>query len=42
MARYREDGVAIFFAVAGGDLFAVIPGNFLEAVADAEDGNLEG
>lgn len=41
VVRYRENGVAVFFAVAGGDMFAVVPGNLLEAIADAEDGNLE-
>lgn len=40
VASYGEDGVAVFFAFAGGDMFAVVPGDFLEAVADAEDGDL--
>lgn len=40
VARHGEDGVAVFPAVAGGDVFTVVPGNLLKAVADAEDGNL--
>lgn len=40
VVRHREDGMAIFFAVASGDVFTMVPGNLLEAVADPEDRNL--
>lgn len=40
MAGYVQDCVAVLFAVAGGDMFSVVPGDLLEAVADAEDGDL--
>jgi len=39
---YAEDRMAVLFAVAGGDVPAVVPGDLLEAVADPKDWNLQG
>ena len=36
-----KGGVAIFALCACGDVFAEVPGHFLEAVADSEDGDVE-
>lgn len=37
-----EGGVPVFALCACGDVFAKVPGHFLEAVADSEDGDVQG
>ena len=41
MPGHAEDRMAVLFAVAGGDVLAVVPGDLLEAVADPKDWNLQ-